>query len=102
MSTYQTHKELYLKFKDDALREDLYPGTRVEAYFLSAFHLIEACVAKGKIYLSRKSGLVAKLGGMRAGKSSVLLPEKESWVLERKLSGLGIKIKKICAWLQKI
>lgn len=57
---------------------------------------------KGKTYISRKMGLVAKLGGIRAGKSSILLPERESWILEKKLSESGIKTKKICAWLQKI
>lgn len=53
MSTYQTHKKLYLKFKEDALKEDLYAGTRVEAYFLSAFHLIEACAAKERVHINK-------------------------------------------------
>ena len=35
MSTFQTHKKLYLRFKEDAFKCDLYAGTRVEAYFLS-------------------------------------------------------------------
>lgn len=59
-------------------------------------------VYKGKTYVSRKKGLIAELGGIRSGKSSILLPEKESWILEEQLSELGIKTKKICAWLQKI
>lgn len=57
---------------------------------------------KGKTYLSRKKGLLIELKGIRAGKSSILLPEKGSWTLEKRLSELGIKTKKVCAWLQKV
>ena len=57
---------------------------------------------KGKIYLSHKKGLVIKLRGIRTGKASVFLPEKESQRLEKELLELGVKTKKICAWLQKI
>ena len=53
MSTFNTHKELYLKFKEDASKENLYAGTRVEVYFLSAFHLIEACAAKKRIHINK-------------------------------------------------
>lgn len=53
MSTFNTHKELYLKFKEDALKTDLYPGTRVEAYFLSAFHLIETCAALVRVHINK-------------------------------------------------
>jgi len=56
----------------------------------------------GKIYLSCKKGLIAKLRGIRTGKASVFLPEKESQNLEKRLLELGVKTKKICAWLQKI
>lgn len=59
-------------------------------------------VYKGKSYLSQKIGLLIKLKGIRAGKSSILLPERESWILEEKFSELGIRHKKVCAWLQKI
>jgi predicted nucleotidyltransferase len=57
---------------------------------------------KGKDYLSQKRGLLTKLKGMRAGRSSILLPERESWILEQKLTDLDVRYKKICAWLQKI
>lgn len=53
MSTFNTHKELYLKFKEDASKEDLYAGTRVEVYFLSVFHLIEACAAKERVHINK-------------------------------------------------
>ena len=59
-------------------------------------------VYKGKTYISQKKGLLVSLKGIRAGKSSILLPEKESWVLEKRLSELGVKTKKVCAWLQKV
>lgn len=53
MSTLDTHKELYLKFRQDALKDDLYEGTRVEAFFLSAFHLIEACAAMERVHINK-------------------------------------------------
>ena len=53
MGTLKTHKDLYLKFKKDALKNGLYQGTRVEAYFLSAFHLIEACAARERIHINK-------------------------------------------------
>lgn len=59
-------------------------------------------IYKGKTYISQKRGLLTQLKGTRAGRNSVLLPEKESWILEMKLSELGIRTKKVCAWLQKI
>ena len=37
---------LYKKFKNDAENLDNFEGTRVEAYFLSAYHLIESWAAK--------------------------------------------------------
>ncbi len=53
MSTFNTHKELYLKFKQDAARVELYAGTRVEAYFLSAYHLIEAVAALKRVHINK-------------------------------------------------
>ena len=53
MSTLATHKKLYLKFKEDAQKHDLYVGTRVEAYFLSVFHLIEACAAIERVHVNK-------------------------------------------------
>lgn len=53
MSTFDTHKKLYLSFKEDALRKDLYAGTRVEAYFLSAYHLIEATAALMRVHINK-------------------------------------------------
>ena len=53
MSEFSVHFDLYKKFKKDAENEKLFDGTRVEAYFLSAFHLIEACAAKERIHINK-------------------------------------------------
>ena len=46
---FEVHKEKYQKFKESA-EQDRYIPSRIEDYFKSAFHLIEAV-------LSQKSGL---------------------------------------------
>ncbi len=53
MSDLGAHLELYKKFKKDAENVELFEGTRVEAYFLSAFHLIEACAAKERVHINK-------------------------------------------------
>lgn len=53
MSDFNTHLELYKKFKKDAENESLFIGTRVEAYFLSIYHLIEACAAKERVHINK-------------------------------------------------
>ncbi|MBI2508387.1 hypothetical protein HYV89_05555 [Candidatus Woesearchaeota archaeon] len=53
MSEFKVHLELYTKFKKDAENKKLFEGTRVEAYFLATFHLIEACAAKERILINK-------------------------------------------------
>jgi len=53
MSTFEKHYELYENFKLDAEKNDLYAGTRVETYFLAAFHLIEACTALEMVHINK-------------------------------------------------
>ena len=53
MGTYQNHMKLYRHFKDDAENEDNHKASRAELYFLSAFHLIEACAAKGRVHINK-------------------------------------------------
>ena len=53
MGSYENHSELYKKFKTDATNISLFEGTRVEAYFLSAFHLIEACASKKRVHINK-------------------------------------------------
>ena len=53
MSDFGTHLDLYKKFKKDAENIELFEGTRVETYFLSAFHLIDACAAKERVHINK-------------------------------------------------
>jgi hypothetical protein len=55
----QTHKEMYNKFKRDAENRGLFDATRAEAYFLAAYHLVEACAAKSRVHI-HKHQLVRK------------------------------------------
>ncbi|KYK27014.1 hypothetical protein AYK20_03165 [Thermoplasmatales archaeon SG8-52-1] len=54
---------------------------------------------KGKIYKNEQKGLVEKLGGLRIGIASILIPEKKSWELENILRENGVSLRKITIWL---
>jgi len=54
---------------------------------------------KGKIYTNKQEGLVEKLGGLRIGIASILIPEKKSWELENILRENGVSLRKITIWL---
>jgi hypothetical protein len=51
MSSYRTHKEKYLRFKNDAENKGLFIPTRIEAYFDPMFHLIEAIISLDKVHI---------------------------------------------------
>lgn len=53
MGSYDNHFELYKRFKKDAENENNFEGTRVETYFLSAYHLIETVAAKERIHINK-------------------------------------------------
>jgi len=53
MGTFENHKNLYFGFKEDAENDNLNEISRVELYFLSIFHLIEACAAKNRIHINK-------------------------------------------------
>ena len=53
MGDLDNHFRLFEKFKVDAQNEKLFEGTRVEAYFLAAYHLIEACAAKNRVHINK-------------------------------------------------
>jgi hypothetical protein len=53
MGSKDIHFKLYKKFKNDAENLDNFEGTRVEAYFLSAYHLIESCAAKERVHINK-------------------------------------------------
>ena len=61
MGSLDDHFILYKYFKKDAEKKDNYEGTRVEAYFLSAYHLIECCAAKVRIYINKHQRVRAVL-----------------------------------------
>ena len=53
MGSLENHLDLYRNFKKDAVNKDNFEGTRVETYFLSAFHLIESCAAKERVHINK-------------------------------------------------
>lgn len=61
MGSFDDHFELYKRFKKDAENQDNFEGTRVETYFLSAYHLIEACAAKERVHINKHQKVRASL-----------------------------------------
>ncbi len=57
MGTLDNHVKLYETFKKDAENVDVSKQSRVELYFLSIFHLIEACAAKHNIHINKHQRL---------------------------------------------
>jgi hypothetical protein len=52
MSSLETHLRKADEFRDGASRVKE-PGLVVEAWFLSAYHLIEACAAKKRVHIQK-------------------------------------------------
>ncbi len=61
MGSKKNHFKLYEKFKNDAENIDNFEGTRVEAYFLSAYHLIESCAAHERVHINKHQHLRSML-----------------------------------------
>lgn len=57
MGSQENHFKLYEKFKNDAENINNFEGTRVEAYFLSAYHLIESCAAQERVHINKHQHL---------------------------------------------
>ena len=57
MGTQNNHMNLYEIFKKDAENINNSKQSRVEMYFLSNYHLIEACVAKQNIHINKHQRL---------------------------------------------
>lgn len=57
MGSKENHFELYKKFKNDAENINNFEGTRVEAYFLSVYHLIESCAAQERVHINKHQHL---------------------------------------------
>lgn len=53
MGSFKNHKLRYKEFKKDAEKHSLSIPSRVELYFLSIFHIIEACVSKFNIHINK-------------------------------------------------
>src|SRR5437899_10964844 len=53
MSSLETHLRKAEEFRDGALKVNE-PGLLVEAWFLSAYHLIEACAAKKRVHIQKQ------------------------------------------------
>jgi len=53
MGSKDSHIKLYQKFKTDAENKENFEGTRVEAYFLSAYHVIESCAASERVHINK-------------------------------------------------
>ena len=61
MGSKENHFKLYKKFKNDAENHDNFEGTRVEAYFLSSYHLIESCAAQERVHINKHQHLRSML-----------------------------------------
>ena len=61
MGSKENHFKLYEKFKNDAENINNFEGTRVEAYFLSSYHLIESCAAKERVHINKHQHLRSTL-----------------------------------------
>jgi len=61
MGSKENHFELYKKFKSDAENINNFEGTRVEAYFLSSYHLIESCAAQERVHINKHQHLRSTL-----------------------------------------
>ena len=61
MGSKENHFKLYKKFKNDAENTNNFEGTRVEAYFLSSYHLIESCAAQERVHINKHQHLRSML-----------------------------------------
>jgi len=57
MGSFGNHQKLYETFKKDAQNPENSHASRVELYFLSLFHLIEACAASSQIHINRHQAM---------------------------------------------
>ena len=53
MGSFENHKRLYKSFRKDAENESLSIPSRIELYFLSIFHLIEASAATFNYHINK-------------------------------------------------
>ncbi len=53
MGQLRTHRQHYETFRADAYRDEVSSELRVEAFFLAAFQLIEACAAQWGLHIGK-------------------------------------------------
>lgn len=61
MAQSDAHLNRYKRFRLDALRNDISEELRVEAFFLSAFHLIEASAARHHVHINKHQNVRKEL-----------------------------------------
>jgi len=57
MASFEKHMEKYRLFKKDAENETVSHMSRIEAYFMASFHLIEAVMAKNEKHINKHTML---------------------------------------------
>lgn len=57
MASFEKHMEKYELFKKDAENETVSHMSRIEAYFMASFHLIEAVMAKNEKHINKHTML---------------------------------------------
>lgn len=62
MGSFDIHIKKYQLFLKDATNQENSEPTRIEAFFESAFHLIEAVVAKSRVHINKHQLLRTVLG----------------------------------------
>ena len=63
MARKHVHLAAYERFKADASRGEISEGLRVEALFLAAFHLIDACAAQSNVHIGKHQNVRRTLEG---------------------------------------
>jgi hypothetical protein len=75
MARYEVHMEKYEMFNRDAENEATSYPSRIEAYFSSAFHLIEACAARRNVHIhkhQRVRAILEENPGVFGGKTDAV------------------------------
>jgi len=73
MARRDVHRATYERFKADSTREEISDALRVEALFLAAFHLIDACAAQSNVHIGKHQNVRRAL----EANSRIVGPETE-------------------------
>jgi hypothetical protein len=61
MAQGDAHRKRYERFRRDAFREENSEEIRVEAFFLAAFQLIDACAARHSVHINKHQNVRGEL-----------------------------------------